>query len=154
MSYPSQGRSRWIDLRLAEEHTREPLTVIVQKTCPLVSTLATDELSITMYKFSRSLAPPLMQQNECLIQKGIRTPFLHSCKYRFELRCGHGIARSLYNPRLGHRQFQTGGCAEMMCLRHLWKAADSSGFVNPSARCLSVVTNTRRMRPWSYSCRT
>ena len=40
------------------------------------------------------------------------------------------------------------------CLRHLWKAADSSGFVNPSARCLSVVTNTRRMRPWSYSCRT
>ena len=76
MSYPSQGRSRWIDLRLAEEHTREPLTVIVQKTCPLVSTLATDELSIMMYKFSRSLAPPLMQQNECLIQKGIRTPFL------------------------------------------------------------------------------
>ena len=53
MSYPSQGRSRWIDLRLAEEHTREPLTVIVQKTCPLVSTLATDELSITMYLFFR-----------------------------------------------------------------------------------------------------
>ena len=23
-----------------------------------------------------------------------------------------------------------------------------------TARCLSVVTNTRRMRPWSYSCRT
>ena len=66
MDHPSQGRSQWIDLRLAEEHTRGPSTVIVQKTCPLVSTLAIDELSITMYQFSRSLTPPI--NGMCLLE--------------------------------------------------------------------------------------